>query len=253
MNITPPLCHDSPTGTIEFSEVAGGNAPYSYSINGGIFTSPLNLFENIVPQEDSITVYLADSNNCFIVENVFMPNPDSLFLDLGEDQVINIGESVSITASSNQVINSIQWTPADSVDCANCTSVNLAPEISQTLTALITNEVGCEATDKVRVEIGKIRKVYIPNVFSPDADGQNEIFFINGGLDVERLSDFQINDRWGNTCHFVKDLQPNIPLFGWDGKREGKICPAGVYSYQFYAYFTDGVVRIYEGSITPMR
>lgn len=253
IDITPPLCHDAATGTIEFSEVTGGDEPYIYSITGGIFTSPLNMFENVAPQDDSITVYLADSNDCFIVENIFMPNPDSLFLDLGEDQVINIGESVTISASSNQDITTIEWTPADSVDCANCLTVNLEPEITQTLTAVISNEVGCEATDRVKVEIGKIRKVYIPNVFSPDADGQNEIFFINGGLDVEKLSDFQINDRWGNTCHFVKELQPNIPLFGWDGKREGKICPAGVYSYQFYAYFTDGVVRIYEGSITLLR
>jgi gliding motility-associated-like protein len=87
--------------------------------------------------------------------------------------------------------------------------------------------------------------VFIPNVFTPNNDGENDFFtFIGEGLvDVEML----IYDRWGNEV-FVADNRER-----WDGSAEGGEAPEGVYVYVFKLTFADGTVQERTGTVTLLR
>lgn len=91
-----------------------------------------------------------------------------------------------------------------------------------TVTLIVANAAGC--TDSVTLQIFA-GEVIIPNVFSPNADGTNDIFALQiGGLDEYKFSVF---DRWGLLMFESIDVNE-----GWDGKNlNGKICPDGTYYF----------------------
>ena len=73
------------------------------------------------------------------------------------------------------------------------------------------------------------------------------------GVGVEQIADLEIADRWGNIVYQSNDSHISILSLGWDGTQHDLPCAAGVYAYKFVAYFTDGVIRTYEGSVTLLR
>ena len=86
---------------------------------------------------------------------------------------------------------------------------------------------------------------FIPNVFTPNADGRNDVFYIEAqeGVTVYK---FQIFDRWGEKVH--------DGAYPWDGTFKGKPCQPGVYVYEVtltLAGQTDGVHR--KGTITLLK
>lgn len=253
VDVTNPICHDDSTGVIYFNEISGGYTPYLFSIDGGATVSSDPIFQNVPPMEDSLMVFMIDNKGCILTEKIFLQNPDSLYLDLGQESEINIGETISISAMSNQNFVSINWSPADSVNCINCTDIEITPVLPYTISATITNEVGCLAKDTYTISIGKKRNIFVPNIFSPNFDGVNDIFYIEGGIDVIRITDLIIYDRWGTLIFHKPEVTKNNQSDGWNGRFNGNLSPQGVYSYHFLVYFTDGKTRRYEGSITLMR
>ena len=67
------------------------------------------------------------------------------------------------------------------------------------------NENGCVTEDEVIIYVNNKRRIFIPNAFSPNGDGQNDLFIIYGGLGVEEIENFQIFSRWGDLV-FEKNL-----------------------------------------------
>jgi len=88
--------------------------------------------------------------------------------------------------------------------------------------------------------------VFIPNIFSPNGDGENDMFFIRGER-IER-TEMQVYNRWGNQVFESKDLTT-----GWDGKNKGMDCAAGVYFYRALIRFTDGREEERRGNVTLVR
>jgi gliding motility-associated-like protein len=95
-------------------------------------------------------------------------------------------------------------------------------------------------------EITKNYTCYIPNVFSPNGDGQNEVFRIRGE-NINKAS-LKIYNRWGNMVFDSKDVAQ-----GWDGTYNGKDCEENVYYFKAEIIFKDGRVENKKGNITLMR
>lgn len=89
--------------------------------------------------------------------------------------------------------------------------------------------------------------IHIPTGFSPNGDGQNDIFSIIAGRDVEDVT-FSIYDRWGNLMY--KAIEKG---FEWDGIYNGKLCSAGVYAYMVEVNYTTGESEMLSGNITLVR
>jgi gliding motility-associated-like protein len=88
--------------------------------------------------------------------------------------------------------------------------------------------------------------VYIPNIFSPNNDGFNDVFYVRG-KEIESLH-FLIYNRWGNLVFESNELSQ-----GWDGTQNGKMCEAGVYAFVAEVRFKDGREENRKGTVTLVR
>ncbi|MBP6681492.1 MAG: gliding motility-associated C-terminal domain-containing protein, partial [Saprospiraceae bacterium] len=94
--------------------------------------------------------------------------------------------------------------------------------------------------------------IYIPNIFSPNDDQVNDIFFVGFGSDIHLVSmEGSIFDRWGNMVYRSEDIP-----FTWDGKRNETWMQPGVYVYSIrLSYEVDGreINEVFTGDVTLMR
>lgn len=92
--------------------------------------------------------------------------------------------------------------------------------------------------------------VYVPNAFSPNEDGRNDIFIPQSPCELTDYK-FVIFDRWGNQL-----FQAESPKDGWDGRYKGKTMPPGVYAWALsYSVEANGQVeqRSTTGDIMLVR
>jgi len=91
----------------------------------------------------------------------------------------------------------------------------------------VTDKNGCVTEITRTVIINGIYLFYVPNAFTPDGDGKNEIFKPSGsGIDLTRYT-MQIFDRWGQLI-----FETNDATIGWDGTSNGKYVPNGTYVWR---------------------
>ncbi|MBB6501399.1 putative Ig domain-containing protein [Pedobacter cryoconitis] len=88
--------------------------------------------------------------------------------------------------------------------------------------------------------------VFIPNTFTPNGDGKNDVFYVYGNA-VAKVR-MRIYNQWGQ---FVfQSLQQQV---GWDGTFQGQIQPNGVYVYYIELVLTDGSTLNKKGTVTILR
>jgi gliding motility-associated-like protein len=120
-------------------------------------------------------------------------------------------------------------------------------DISGTITVTPVNG-GCTGTARSYVITVKPldKDIFVPNVFSPNRDGKNDILYAYGNY-VQQL-EMRIFNQWGEQVAMITDIHQ-----GWDGTQRGKAQPVGVYMYVLRATMTDGRVINKKGSITLIR
>jgi len=167
---------------------------------------------------------------------------------------IDLGETYNLDAITNvplALLDTIIWTPNATLDCEDCLDPLAFPLETTTYHITVINDQGCPADAAIQLRVNKDRKVYIPNAFSPNADGANDQFMIYAkeGL-VTRIANFQIFNRWGGKVFEVNNVMPNDPTFGWDGTFKGKTVNPSVFIYAAEIEFIDGVKMLYKGDVT---
>ena len=153
--------------------------------------------------------------------------------------------SLNLTVNNNSEESvSAKLFPSESYDIGNF-KFNRPGEYVQT----IPSSLGCDSTVHLTLDY---YSVYIPNVFSPNNDGHNDYFNINGSSDLEEIIKLQIFDRWGNV-HFTHSFINRETKAGWDGRSNGQIAPEGVYLYTANLLMDDGIERTISGLVTLLR
>lgn len=110
----------------------------------------------------------------------------------------------------------------------------------------IEDTLGCRDTTYRSITVQQEFNLYVPNAFSPDGDGINEIFMAQGtGLRDFRLRVF---DRWGELLFETEDV-----LRPWDGTYKGSPAPTGVYVYQIRVKALIGETYERSGHVTLLR
>ncbi len=121
---------------------------------------------------------------------------------------------------------------------------------SYTITLIVASIHNCYDTLITPIKINEAPTLYIPNAFTPNGDGKNDVFMVEG----LQLYDFtmQIFDRWGE-----KIFESNDTNTGWDGRHRGPLCEMGVYVYRVVFKETTGKERKTEktrvGHVTLIR
>ncbi len=253
--VDDPTCFGDTDGSVLVQGVEGGTPPYLYSLNGAPFTSSPS-FITLPAGEYHLT--MQDAIGCEYDTIVQINDGNDLNVELGDDIFIDLGESDKVEAQVSVVaeeIASVVWQSVDSIGCidTDCLSFGVQPQQTTTYTVTITDENGCVTSDDITVFVNKPRDVYIPNVFSPNGDGTNDVFMIFGGRDVAKVHSFLVFNRWGEAIFEVYDFPPNDPLYGWDGHYRSRLYNTAVFAYFAEIEFIDGEVILYKGDVTLMR
>jgi len=144
------------------------------------------------------------------------------------DTVITTGASYKLFANSgyDTTGSSYNWSPPAGLDNPFAASPVATGTQDITYTVHINNSFGCSLTDTVHIKYYTGPQIYLPDAFTPNGDGKNDVFrpFPVG---IQKLEFFRVFDRWGNTVY-----QTQTYLAGWDGYVNGRLAPAGTYIYE---------------------
>jgi gliding motility-associated-like protein len=112
-----------------------------------------------------------------------------------------------------------------------------------------TTDKGCVDSVVKFIEVNEDFSVYIPNTFTPNGDGVNDVFMVKGtGMKIENYT-MEIFDRWGTMLYSSKDITK-----GWDGSAKGAQLPIGAYIYKVKVIGANGQgKKEYVGHVTLMK
>ncbi|MFT5438029.1 MAG: gliding motility-associated-like protein, partial [Ulvibacter sp.] len=249
-DVNDESCPGEADGNLLIDTVTGGQAPYLFALISNNFTTN-NLFENLSPGNYTLTIQ--DADGCEFQTEIIIAAANPLTVDLGEDDRINLGDSIQLSNSTNVIIDTIIWDFEESLSCLDCQEPIARPlgETTYTLTLIDVN--GCSSSDQITIFVDKVRRVFIPNVFSPNDDGLNDYFMIYGGPDVKIVRSFNIYDRWGANVFSATNFTPDDFQARWDGRYLGEKASPGVYTYFAEIEFVDGRTEILAGDLTLVR
>lgn len=247
-------CAGERNGQISLNGPGGGDPPYLFQLDNGPGQTG-SQFDGLPPGTYSLTV--TDANGCSRVwTGLVVGAGESLAVNAGPDQEAEAGASLSLGVSGSQPLAQVLWSATDPISCPSCTQTTLGPLTqSQTVSVQGWTATGCTATDVLQVTLRALRtpSVYIPNSFSPNADGINDIFSVYGNDQILFLRSMAIYDRWGNALFYREDLPLNDPSAGWDGTFRDKPLDPGVYVYVVVLELVNGSTRLYKGDVTLLR
>ena len=164
-----------------------------------------------------------------------------------------VGIPLTISPIYSSGVVSYLWRPSTNLDCANCPSPTTTTKFNTLYKVEVVDSNGCKKDTAVQIYVlCQGSTVFVPNTFSPNGDGSNDIFYVRGkGLD--RVKSFRIFNRWGQVVFEQKDLPVNDPAFGWDGRYKGNRPQSDVYVYQLEVFCENGEVLKFEGNVTLIQ
>jgi gliding motility-associated-like protein len=144
--------------------------------------------------------------------------------------------------------NGATWiTPSSGAAGLNHTVTGLLPLQDVSLIVRAKGTVSCQLSVSTAVT-GKTLpdQVYIPNAFTPNGDGLNDILLVYGYIIKEMR--FTVFNQWGE-----KIFESSNQSTGWNGTYNGKKQPSGVYMYVCQLTLKDGTTQVKKGSINLVR
>jgi gliding motility-associated-like protein len=120
---------------------------------------------------------------------------------------------------------------------------------SVTLLVKATGPASCQtsaASAPVSATTLSTREIFVPNVFTPNGDGKNDVLRVFGNY--IRSMDFKIFNQWGQLIFSTTDTTA-----GWDGKHKGQLQPVGVYTYTLKLVRQDGTTVIKKGAVNLIQ
>jgi gliding motility-associated-like protein len=259
-------CAGNSDGVVSIDSVVGGTAPYLYSFGAiGPYGSDAILSQGL--SAGVYTVYTQDANGCIdSTENIIIRDTINYIVTAFMDQTINMGETVDRYGTvNNSGIDStlVTWSKLDpntgimSLVFTGATALEgYTPDTFFTdMQFVLSLNNGCGDSSIVTIEVNQEQTVFVPNAFSPNGDGMNDIFTVYGSNDVSRVKSFMIFDRWGEVVHMSEDFAPNStdPNNGWDGTFRGKAMNPAVFVYFAEIELTNGETVIRKGDVTLIK
>lgn len=196
------------------------------------------------------TTYLftaTDTNGCVNSGNIAVI-VDTLILTPVPDTALCINFPVVLYAGAESKAGatvSFMWTPADGLSCSDCVAPLAMPQQTTVYTVTVTDGA-CIRTDTAKISIDPC-DINLPNTFTPNADGNNDIFRVVGHLGYFREFSFSCYNRWGERVFYTENISD-----GWDGKHKGIDTEIGTYFYMV-RYTLYGQKHIMKGDFHLVR
>jgi gliding motility-associated-like protein len=226
--------------------ISGGKAPFTYTWNNGSHASALSGLHG-----GGYAVTITDANGC-VITDTFNLVEKQFILDVTADQTeIELGEEVHFNSNitGGTGMESITWNPGIFLSCDTCKNPTAGPmkSVKYNIVAVDTN--GCSSTDTISIQVTPKYDLFVPNAFSPNNDGSNDVYEIFGNKKIWAEVEFKIFNRWGELIFESRDHE-----FKWDGTFKGEMLTPQVVVYEFKVVYVDGYsAPTQKGSITLIR
>ena len=195
------------------------------------WTPPTGLSNDAIPNpvaspSDSLVYKVLVTNKYGCQDSAFVPinvyrNPVA---NGGPDKTILIGDTAILNGTVLGTAVDFHWAPSNFMNDSRLVTPLVYPPANAGYTLTVISTVGCgSSTDDVNVKV--YSDFYIPNAFTPNNDGKNDVFRILM-LDNYKLMRLLIYDRWGQVVFRTEGSYK-----GWDGKLGGMPQPNDVYIY----------------------
>jgi gliding motility-associated-like protein len=241
----PPL-------TIDFSNTGYGGVTFSWVFGDGQTSSdpaPSHTYQSPGTYSGMLVIYDPSSCNetdtAFFTVTVFPYPPNAAFT--ANPTVIQ--DYVSDVTFTNQSTGALYyyWDFGDGDTSSEVNPIHtylLSGDYLACLTAM--NDGGCPDQACVLIKVELIPVVDVPNAFSPNGDGANDILYVKG-QDVKTVN-FKLFNRWGELVFETNDINK-----GWNGIYKGEEQEMEVYVWTLSATFSDGKAAVRSGNVTLLR
>lgn len=250
IEFSPPVCTDDRNGYINVLEVDGGIEPYEFAFNAGTFGAGTD-YNNLAAGAYSIT--LRDSIGCLADTTFHLPNPLEPAIDIGEDLILELGDSLLIQVLTSPGVDTFIWENPELVSCADCPFTYVRPTQTTLYEINAYNAQGCAVRDIKLVGIKREFPYYVPTAFSPNNNGDNEFFSIFTSDAIATVRNLEIYNRWGNLVFSAPQPALNNPRAGWNGNFRDRTAPTGVYIWKAEIEYIDGRREVIKGDVTLLR
>ncbi len=164
-----------------------------------------------------------------------------------KDTAIIIGENVVFNVRSKDIAE-YSWFPNYNIDCTDCPIVIANPTEPTTYEVTVTDTAGC-FTETYEANIDILRKytLDVPDAFTPNGDGYNDILYVRG-WGIEKILSFKIYNRFGELV-----FSTNNKNEGWDGTYKGKKQGSETFTYVVSVLTYDNEVITKRGNVKLLK
>lgn len=201
---------------------ASGGTSFQW-FNGSGISNPNDSISYVSPDYPTYYgVQVTDQFGCHDTAYVFVDLFPQPFVIASPDYYGFIGDTIPMSAEGNGN-GSYVWSPNEFLTCDTCQSTTSFVNESFGYTVYYTDENGCTTNDHLEIYFEGL--LYVPNAFTPNGDGFNDMFNAEGG----NINEFYlaIFNRWGELIYESEDFES-----GWDGTYKGLPSPDGVYVWK---------------------
>lgn len=224
---------------------------WSWMFGNGV-TSQLQNVTTIYPDTGNYTIRLIATNKLGCADTVDHPvnvAPPPTAIPVTNPLTIISGASTKLNMKYTGAITNYNWLPTTRLDCTNCPAPIANPQFTTRYVVEVRDRYGCKANGDISVQvICTGQNFFVPNTFSPNSDGSNDIFYLRG-TGLFRVKVLRIFNRWGEIVFEKREIPVNNPSAGWDGTYKGKKASADVYIYQLEILCDNGEIIKYSGNI----
>ena len=251
IEVIKPTCLDFGNGQIILTEIVGGYGPYNIYVDGFDYGERLNI-EYLISGDHLVSI--SDSLGCKVDTLVNIPSDGLLTVELPSDTTLCFGDSILIQPTinlSSDSIASIVW--SSNIPCNGCTEVQLYLNASISISIEVTDINGCIAEDELNITINRPNNLPFPQIFSPNGDNINDVFYMPMTKGLKEINYIKIYDNWGGLLFSQKNLIPGDDSKGWNGTINGQNAEIAVYIVEALVTLIDGSEVIYVGDLTLIR
>ena len=233
---------------------ANGAATYTWSPSSSLNNAAIANPEATPDSTTNYRVIGTDDKGCFqdtgFVSLLVYPFPT---VDAGIDKTITVGSSVDLVPKLSIDVTVVNWTPTGEIFRNNQDAITVKPKTNTEYTVEVKNKGGCAAKDRVNVlVVCNGSNVFLPNLFSPNSDGVNDIFYPRG-TGLYKIKTLKVFNRWGETVFAKSSFNANDPSAGWDGNYKGTKLNADTFIFIMDLICDNNSVLTLNGNVALVR
>jgi gliding motility-associated-like protein len=249
---TPTSCYglQYEDGSLTIIALSTLRLPYQYSLSAAAYQNS-GFYDSL--GYGTYNAQVRDDSGCITpVNDIVVDEAAEGILSISPtDTSIALGQSVQLIVSlypyGDAAINTYSWSPYMGLNCTDCGAPVVTSYAPFNLFNLaITYNGHCITSDSAIVRVEGSPQIFIPDVFTPNGDGMNDVFYVYGN-DISSLV-LKVFNRWGE-----KVFEGHDQFAGWDGMYKGAPSPIGVYVWEATIYTLSGQTIFKRGSVTLVR